>query len=88
MFTIGLHEGVARSCRKSLPRLSVRSPIRQLTIMTKCVRSAIINVDQLQRFTIEVDKPAPAKPVMANRDPAPVSRREFQYNMIGEGTLT
>ncbi|KAG1893017.1 SNF2 family N-terminal domain-containing protein [Suillus fuscotomentosus] len=42
----------------------------------------IINVDQLQRFTVKVDKPAPAKLVMANKEPAPVSRREIQYNMI------
>ncbi|KAG1750477.1 SNF2 family N-terminal domain-containing protein [Suillus paluster] len=42
----------------------------------------IINVDQLQRFTVEADKPAPAKPVMANKEPAPVSRREIQYNVI------
>ncbi|KAG1773736.1 SNF2 family N-terminal domain-containing protein [Suillus placidus] len=42
----------------------------------------IINVDQLQRFTVEADKPAPAKPIMTNKEPAPVSRREIQYNMI------
>ncbi|KIK38243.1 hypothetical protein CY34DRAFT_402958 [Suillus luteus UH-Slu-Lm8-n1] len=42
----------------------------------------IINLDQLQRFTVEADKPAPAKPVMANKEPAPVSRRKIQYNMI------
>ncbi|KAG2078621.1 hypothetical protein BDR04DRAFT_1087088 [Suillus decipiens] len=42
----------------------------------------IINLDQLQRFTVEADKPAPAKPVMVNKEPAPVSRREIQYNMI------
>lgn len=42
----------------------------------------IINLDQLQRFTVEADKPAPAKPVMANKEPVPVSRRKIQYNMI------
>ncbi|KAH7925001.1 hypothetical protein BV22DRAFT_1034512 [Leucogyrophana mollusca] len=42
----------------------------------------IINVDQLQRFTVEGDKPPPPKPVLANDEPAPVSRREIQYNMI------
>ncbi|KAG2135375.1 SNF2 family N-terminal domain-containing protein [Suillus bovinus] len=42
----------------------------------------IINIDQLQRFTVKTDKPAPAKPVMTNKEPAPVSRREIQYNMI------
>ncbi|KAG1816837.1 SNF2 family N-terminal domain-containing protein [Suillus subaureus] len=42
----------------------------------------IINLDQLQRFTVEADKPAPAKPVMVNNEPAPVSRREIQYNTI------
>ncbi|KAJ8596441.1 hypothetical protein M405DRAFT_856497 [Rhizopogon salebrosus TDB-379] len=43
---------------------------------------AIINVDQLQRFTIEAEKPAPAKPVMANQEPAPMSRRDIQHIMI------
>lgn len=42
----------------------------------------IINLDQLQRFTVEADKPAPAKPAMVNKEPVPVSRRKIQYNMI------
>ncbi|KAG1857719.1 SNF2 family N-terminal domain-containing protein [Suillus subalutaceus] len=42
----------------------------------------IINLDQLQRFTVEADKPAPAKPVMVNKEAVPVSRREIQYNII------
>ncbi|KAG2361595.1 SNF2 family N-terminal domain-containing protein [Suillus spraguei] len=36
----------------------------------------------LPRFTVEADKPAPAKPAVVNKEPAPVSRREIQYNMI------
>jgi E3 ubiquitin-protein ligase SHPRH len=54
--------------------------------MTNCVSSVIINLDQLQRFTVEADKPAPAKPVMANKEPVPVSRRKIQYNMISQDT--
>jgi E3 ubiquitin-protein ligase SHPRH len=52
--------------------------------MTNCVSSVIINLDQLQRFTVEADKPAPAKPVMVNQEPVPVSRREIEYNMISK----
>jgi len=52
--------------------------------MTNCISSVIINLDQLQRFTVEADKPAPAKPVMVNQEPVPVSRREIEYNMISK----
>jgi E3 ubiquitin-protein ligase SHPRH len=54
--------------------------------MTNCVSSVIINLDQLQRFTVEANKPAPAKPVMVNKELVPVSRRKFQYNMISKDT--
>ncbi|KAH7911867.1 SNF2 family N-terminal domain-containing protein [Hygrophoropsis aurantiaca] len=48
----------------------------------------VINVDQLQRFTVEADKPAPPKPVLANDEPAPTSRREIHYNRIDPNIFT
>lgn len=49
---------------------------------------APIDPNQLQRFTIEEDRPPPPKPVLNKGELVPVSRREIQYNMIGEFKAT
>ncbi|KIJ64355.1 hypothetical protein HYDPIDRAFT_154792 [Hydnomerulius pinastri MD-312] len=41
-----------------------------------------IDPNQLQRFAVKGDQPPPSKPILANGEVAPTSRREIQYNMI------
>lgn len=49
---------------------------------------APIDPSQLQRFTVEEDQPPPQRPLLNNGDPVPTSRREIQYNIIGEFELS
>lgn len=45
---------------------------------------APIDISQLQRFTLQEDRPPPQKPVLNNGELVPVSQRQIQYNMISE----
>jgi len=41
-----------------------------------------INVDQLQRFSLEGNNTVPQRPVIVNGEPVPISHRQIKYNMI------
>ncbi|KAL4070161.1 SNF2 family N-terminal domain-containing protein [Scleroderma yunnanense] len=41
-----------------------------------------VEMDQLQRFTIQDEQPPPPKPVLVRGEPVPVSHRRIEYNMI------
>lgn len=70
--------------RQNLPSLSVRNYYLSLSLLLPYEHSGRvpINIDNLQRFSMDHSEALPAKPI--NGEPAPKSRRQIAYNMIGE----
>ncbi|KAH0834113.1 hypothetical protein J3R83DRAFT_11401 [Lanmaoa asiatica] len=60
------------------------APVTTSSYQLNVSSRAPIDLSQLQRFTIEEDRLPPQRPVLSNGELVPVSRRTFQYNMIGE----
>lgn len=60
--------------------LDITVPCRHVNVSYR----SPIDHREMQRFSIQEDRPPPAKPVMSNGELVPVSLREIQYNMISE----
>lgn len=82
-----MYEGMDCSwSRKSVSRLQVCYLTSSSSLLKVSFR-APIDPTQLQRFTFQEDQPPPARPLLKNGEPVPISRREIQYNMICESEL-
>ncbi|KIK98364.1 hypothetical protein PAXRUDRAFT_9577 [Paxillus rubicundulus Ve08.2h10] len=78
----GFTRGFITQCAHLFCEGCMKAYIARRQSRTCPVCRAPIDPGQLQRFTIQGDQPPPPKPVFANGEPIPLSRREIQYNMI------